>query len=44
MSPTARHEAEIAMRKRDREEARLAGRLREGVLYGMYNSIIPNLF
>ncbi|RDD43855.1 DNA replication licensing factor mcm2 [Trichoplax sp. H2] len=33
MSPTARREAEIAMRKRDREEARITGRLRDGVLY-----------
>ena len=44
MSPGARHEAEIAMRKRDREEARIAGRLREGVLYGMYHSISYEYF
>ena len=36
LSPGARAEAEKEMRKRDREEGMTAGRMRRGLLYGMY--------
>ena len=36
LSPGARAEAERVMRKRDRDEGVTAGRMRRGLLYGMY--------
>jgi DNA replication licensing factor MCM2 len=35
LSPTARREAELEMRKRDRAERAARGRMRRGLLYGM---------
>ena len=37
LSPGARAEAEREMRKRDREEGVAAGRMRRGLLYGIYS-------